>query len=90
MMSLIVLSGSVCAANEVQANPTDEGLSESGRGAPLRHAKLQENGMIRGFSGPVASLMRIINASFTAFTALLYFMDFLFVAVLSLRRKTGV
>ncbi|WP_421416912.1 hypothetical protein [Agrobacterium tumefaciens] len=40
--SLIVLSGSVCAANEVQANPADEGLSESGRAAPLRHAKLQK------------------------------------------------
>ncbi|WP_236735634.1 HipA N-terminal domain-containing protein [Agrobacterium tumefaciens] len=39
---------------------------------------LPETGLVRSFSGPVASLMPIINAAFTAFTALLYFMDFLF------------
>ncbi|QXC48808.1 hypothetical protein KHC17_01380 [Agrobacterium salinitolerans] len=44
-------------------------------GCALEACETSKNEMIRSFGGPEASLMRIINA---AFTALLHFMDFLF------------
>lgn len=47
-------------------------------GCALEACETSKNEMIRSFGGPEASLMRIINAAFTAFTALLHFMDFLF------------